>query len=108
MGEALEKQPPVQQSVHVDCPIEDAFEMFTENFEEWWPLAEGREVEKKILTWDPPNHVEFTWGDADQTVSVEFCVEADGTRVTLTHSGWEWMGVEFQRFVCEQRMLVMA
>ena len=37
MQETQEKQAPVQQSVYVDYPIERAFEMFTERFEEWWP-----------------------------------------------------------------------
>ena len=30
---------PIRQSVHVDCPPEDAFRLFTEGFGEWWPLA---------------------------------------------------------------------
>jgi hypothetical protein len=30
---------PIRQSVHVDCPVEDAFRLFTEGFADWWPLA---------------------------------------------------------------------
>ena len=122
-----EKNQPIQQSVHVDCPIEDAFRFFTERFVDWWPLdsysvtggeAETCEIEPcvggrvfertrsgeerdwgSVLVWDPPRRVEFTWnpaspGDGSQTVEVEFLVEADGTRVTLTHRGWQSSGVE--------------
>lgn len=110
-----EREPePIRQSVHVDCPIEDAFELFTGRFGEWWPQtshsmggeeAEGGAIEPfpggrvfertrsgderergRVLAWDPPRRVEFTWHEG--TVEVEFSVEADGTRVTLTHSGW--------------------
>ncbi len=123
---AKENQP-IQQSVHIDCPIEDAFRLFTEGFAEWWPLAAfsaagqesescaiepwagGRVFERtrsgeecdwgSVLVWDPPNRVEFTWNpgrldDRDQTVDVEFTVEADGTRLTLTHRGWQSAGIE--------------
>jgi len=51
-----------------------------------------------VTRWDPPGLLRFTWdpggsGDRNQTVDVEFKVEADGTRVTLTHTGWENSGV---------------
>ncbi len=124
---AKEENRPIQQSVHIDCPIEDAFRLFTERFADWWPLAAhsatggesetceiepwagGRVFERtrsgqecewgSVLVWDPPGRVEFTWnpaspGDRNQTVEVEFVVEADGTRVTLTHRGWESTRVE--------------
>ena len=39
MAEGKGKRAPIRQSVHVDCPIEDAFRLFTEGFGEWWPLA---------------------------------------------------------------------
>jgi uncharacterized protein YndB with AHSA1/START domain len=106
-----ETHEPVQQSVHVDVPVEDAFRLFTESFRDWWPGDESERsaVEDGAVTlWDPPTRIEFTWQrDGSQTVSVEFDVEADGTRVTLTHYGWETSGVArcaagFARFVCEQ------
>jgi hypothetical protein len=123
----VEENAPIQQSVHVDCPIEDAFRLFTDGFGEWWPLAShsiteeesasctiepwvgGRVFERTrsgeehrwgfVTVWEPPSRVEFTWNPGlrrndNQTVTVEFLVEADGTRVTLTHSGWQWGGVE--------------
>ena len=121
MAEEKERLAPIQQHIHVDCPIEEAFELFTDRLTEWWPLdshstsgdqAEecaiepwvgGRIFERtrsgeerewgRVLAWEPPRRVEFTWHpgwreDLRQTVEVEFCVEADGTRVTLTHHGW--------------------
>lgn len=127
MAKAEEKHVPIQQSVSVDCPIEDAFRLFAEQFAEWWPLASysmtgeeaescaiepwvgGRVFERTrsgeerewglVIAWDPPVHLEFTWhpgapGDRSQTVDVEFQVEADGTRVTLIHTGWQLAGVQ--------------
>ena len=135
MEEAKGKPEPIRQSVRVDCPIDDAFRLFTEEFAEWWPLADDGEIEPwvggrvfertrsgeerdwgSVTAWDPPGHLQLTWypgtdRDDRQTVDVEFFVEADGTRVMLTHSGWETtgtiLGLSFSKFVCEQ-MLVTA
>ena len=126
MGKSKEKPASIRQSVHIDCPIEDAFRIFTEEFAEWWPLAShsvaGEESETctiepwagglvlertrsgvehewgSVIAWDPPHLVEFTWHpgaprDDRQTVSVEFCEEGNGTRVTLIHRGWQFAGV---------------
>jgi uncharacterized protein YndB with AHSA1/START domain len=140
------KAEPVQQSVQVDCSPEYAFRLFTERFAEWWPLGEGCEIEPfeggkvlehapegqehqrgTVLTWDPPHRVEFRWHPDessgpdqtdDQTVDVVFSRQAAGTRVTLTHRGWQNAGIEicsmagsatrgFKKFVLEQ-LLVMA
>ena len=145
MGKQKEVPAPIRQSVHVDCPPEDAFRLFTEGFAKWWPLASfsvagddaehcaieprvgGKVFERtvsgeerewgSVTVWDPPGRVEFTWHpgarrDDDQTVRVDFCVEADGTRVTLIHRGWHRSGVatcasRFAQFVSEQ-LLVAA
>jgi uncharacterized protein YndB with AHSA1/START domain len=126
MPQAERKQNAIRQSVRVDCPIEDAFRLFTEAFGEWWPLAlysiradeaetcamepwvGGRVFERtrsgeqhdwgSVIEWDPPERVKFSWdpagvGDRNQTVDVEFSADADGTRVTLIHTGWETSGV---------------
>jgi hypothetical protein len=59
----------------------------------------GEEVEWGTVTsCNPPRHLRFTWdpagiGDESQTVDVDFSADADGTRVTLTHTGWEASGV---------------
>jgi len=104
MAEAKRDHEPIRQSVHVDCPIEDAFQLFTERMAEWWPVescimepcdggrvfertSNGEEIDwGTVIRWDPPRRVEFTWDRG--AVDVEFSVEADGTRVTLTHTGW--------------------
>jgi uncharacterized protein YndB with AHSA1/START domain len=139
MEKAEGKHEAIRQSVRVDCPIEDAFRLFTEGFAEWWPLASysmtgdaaencaiepwvgGRLFERtrsgeerewgSVIRWDPPQHLEFTWhpGDRSQTVDVEFQVEADGTRVTLIHTGWDAAGVpacalRFSKFICRQML----
>jgi len=142
MARAKEKHEPVRQSVHVDCAIDDAFRLFTEDFGKWWPLAShsiagdgggdcviepwvgGRVFERtrsgeesdwgEVIHWDSPERVEFTWhpgrrGDRSETVNVEFLVEADGTRVTLIHTGWDAAGVStcFARFVAEQMLVAV-
>ncbi len=110
-----EMSDPIRQSVHVDCPLEDAFRLFTERFGDWWP-GENPEIEPwrggkitennpsgeerelgTVTAWEPPRRLEFTWhpgagADRAGTVEVEFSVEADGTRVTLIHHGWHLAG----------------
>lgn len=139
---------PVRQSVHVDCPVEEAFRLFTENFSEWWPLARysvhpeeaetcvlepwpgGRIFERtrsgEEIDWgsvaesDAPHRLTFDWhpgrtSATPETVELDFRVEADGTRITVTHHHWEVSGIavsavlenSFTRFVAE-RMLVFA
>jgi uncharacterized protein YndB with AHSA1/START domain len=145
MAKAKGRPEPIRQSVRVDCPIEDAFRLFTEGFAEWWPLASysiagdaaetcaiepwvgGRVFERtqsgeerewgSVMRWDPPEHLEFTWhpgepGDGSHTVDVEFRVEADGTRVTLIHTGWDAAGVpacalRFSEFICREMLVTV-
>lgn len=89
MSEKSQTHEPVEHSVWVDCPADEAFRLFTEGFAEWWPLeehsihgedADGCEMEPwpggrifertrggeeqdwgTIVTWDPPGRLEFTW-----------------------------------------------
>ncbi len=138
MTKAEEKHAPIRQSVHVDCPIEDAFRLFVERIAEWWPLAsysltgedaESCEIEPweggkvfeltrsgeerewgSVIAWDPPRRLEFTWYPG--TVDVSFQVEADGTRVTLIHTGWQLAGAQacarcFSAFVAEQMLVAV-
>ena len=116
MESQKEKHEPVQQSVHVDCPVEDAFRLFTESFDAWWPGDEserGAVEDGSVTTWDPPNRIDFTWSrHSEQTVLVEFRVEADGTRVTLTHFGWQHSDLmscasRFGHFVSEQALVAV-
>lgn len=84
----------VQQSIHIDCPVEEAFVLFTERMGEWWPLHEGysygrnrandiflepraggRFYERfvdgdelqvgRVVACDPPHRIVFTWTTAD-------------------------------------------
>jgi hypothetical protein len=50
-----------------------------------------------VTAWEPPARVAFTWhpgreADTAQRVEVEFWTEDGGTRVRLTHTGWERFG----------------
>lgn len=125
MAETEGTNAPIRNSVQIDCPVEDAFQLFTERFAEWWPLAThslnqdeaescaiepwegGRVFERTrsgeehewgtVTRWDPPHRIEFAWHPGThaagrQRVEVEFSVNADGTRVTLTHTGWQLAG----------------
>src|SRR5579883_1138859 len=52
-----------------------------------------------VDAWEPPSHLRLHWhpggqDSAGQTVDVEFATErSGGTRVTVTHTGWETPGV---------------
>jgi uncharacterized protein YndB with AHSA1/START domain len=52
-----------------------------------------------VLVWDPPSRVAFTWhpgrpAASAQHVEVTFTPSPSGTRVSLTHTGWERLGDE--------------
>jgi hypothetical protein len=120
----------VTQSVVVDCPREDAFELFTSRIGEWWPRAQDageteiREIEPceggrvfertpsgeeaewgRVTDWDPPHRVSFA--REEEAVEVTFLTVADGTQVTVTHrmSGYA-VAMCFARFVCEAMVAV--
>jgi len=51
----------------------------------------------KVLEWDPPRRVKFTWHPGREVstagwVELRFTPVADGTRLDLTHGGWENFG----------------
>ena len=55
-----------------------------------------------VITWDPPSRVRFTWHPSQdpasaQEVEVAFLVEGAGTRLVLTHYGWEKLGAKAAR-----------
>jgi len=84
-----EKFEPVRKSVVVGCAVTDAFRLFTDEMESWWPLAthsigqedakgcyfEGREGGRiyesdsdgaihlwgTVTVWEPPSRVVFSW-----------------------------------------------
>ena len=65
----------------------------------------GQEFEwGTVLRWDPPRELTFSWypakdADTGERVTVEFVPAGDGTRVILTHTGWENSGRDV-RFTC--------
>ena len=71
------------------------------------PRAGGRIYERdrsgaehdwgEVLAWEPPHRLRYLWhlrfDRADATeVEIRFESAADGTRVSITHSGWERLG----------------
>ena len=114
---------PVTASVTVPAPPERAFEVFTARFGDWWPreytwshdVLEDIGIEPgeggvcyergphglrcdwgRVLTWDPPDRLAFTWQIGPDRVpvpdparasevAVRFLREGSGTRVELQH-----------------------
>jgi uncharacterized protein YndB with AHSA1/START domain len=60
--------------------------------------ADGRETPwGTVLAYDPPHRLAFSWvvelpAGMEQLVEIRFTAEDRGTRVELTHSGWEQLG----------------
>ncbi len=115
---------PVLRAVHVRRTPTDAFEIFTRRIGAWWPLLshglfgersgglafagdrlverslEGEEVLWGTVTaWEPGRRLALTWhpgrDDGPATaVEVVFTADDDGTRVELTHRGWDVFGAD--------------
>jgi uncharacterized protein YndB with AHSA1/START domain len=113
---------PVVVSVFVNAAPARAFEAFTAEMTNWWPLQdisiskpervvvearEGGEIYEVngdmhhhwawITAWEPPRRLAVEWKvDKDAPVSTAweatFEPEDDGTRLTLVHTGWEALG----------------
>jgi uncharacterized protein YndB with AHSA1/START domain len=60
--------------------------------------ADGRETPwGTVLAYEPPHRLAFSWivelsAGQEQLVEIRFTLEGPGTRVELTHSGWEKLG----------------
>ena len=131
----------VRKSVRVQAPVERAFSVFVEQMETWWPATHyisktpfeaifgeprigGRWYERnaageqcdwgKVLAWDPPHRVTFSWHvgpghdqpdwvcDPDPAkaseVEIRFIAEAPGTTlIELEHSKLERHGEGWQQ-----------
>lgn len=105
---------PVRHAVHVRCPVDHAFAVFTQRVDDWWPPshrrgggrvvlhpgADGRLVQEsdeggeRVLgttaAWEPPHQLAFDWhlGATAQTatrVTISFSPSGDGTDVQVLH-----------------------
>jgi hypothetical protein len=110
--------PPIHREVFVDAEPAVAFDVFTGQIGQWWPLAEngvyggqstvafeeGRLIERStdgemsvwgtVTEWAPGQAVRFTWhpgkeAEKASAVSVSFNRRGQGTLFVLEHSGWE-------------------
>jgi uncharacterized protein YndB with AHSA1/START domain len=109
--------PTIHKTVHVDVPVERAFDVFTRGWPDWWPFAthsvdQGRaEIDWRvggvvaeivgddrhewavIVEFEPPHRFAMRWRVNPEKpptdLRVTFEPAGDGTRVELTHSGWE-------------------
>ena len=107
----------IRKEIHINVPVERAFEVFTTGLNDWWPLethslakgvteidwrvgglvvevAGGQRFEwADVLEYDPPSSFLLRWrvspGKPPTELKVAFFAEGDGTRVQLTHAGWE-------------------
>lgn len=107
----------VRKAIEVAAPVEHAWEVFTARAGEWWPLethATEPSVDARIAadwigevradgstaswgsveTFEPPHRLVVSWVvNPDRTVptrlEVTFTSTETGTRVELTHGGWE-------------------
>jgi uncharacterized protein YndB with AHSA1/START domain len=117
------------QRVHVPLSPAEAFRLFTDGIQQWWPLEEGysyggeranevhlearvggRFFERfvdgdefqvgRVMVCEPPDRLLFTWRDPDWTaqteVEVTFTAEGDGTRVSLSHRGFDRLGPDWE------------
>lgn len=121
-SDSLDLIEPIRLSVQVRRDIESAFDIFTGDLTQWWPLdrfthgqgrakevildpfvggrfyerfADGEEYTVgRVVSWDRPSLVAFTWRNADWIASTEVHVrfiaeETAVTRVELEHRVWE-------------------
>ena len=107
----------IRKEIHVNVPVERAFEVFTADLQDWWPTAThsvakgvvavdwrvgGLVVETAggerfewadVLEFDPPAELRLRWRVNPEKppteLKVTFTAEGEGTRVELTHAGWE-------------------
>lgn len=99
MTDATPMIEPVRRSVHVTCAARDAFRIFIDGIDSWWPLSthsigqekavscvfEGREGGRiyethddgslhlwgTVTAWDPPTRVVFSWHPGRDAVTAQ-------------------------------------
>ncbi len=107
----------IRKTLHVDAPLEQAFDTFTRGWHAWWPMAThsigngqgqidwrvgGLATELvdgtvhewgDIVEYDPPHGFLMRWrvtpAHPPTELRLRFAADGDGTRVELTHAGWE-------------------
>jgi uncharacterized protein YndB with AHSA1/START domain len=107
----------IRKTVHVEVPVDSAFDSFTAGWHDWWPmethsiangegvidwrvggtaseLVEGKRVDwADIVEYDPPHGFTMRWrvsaGQPATELRLRFEPDGSGTRVELTHAGWE-------------------
>jgi uncharacterized protein YndB with AHSA1/START domain len=107
----------IRKEIHVKAPVERAFAVFTAGLPDWWPMethsirngvtsvdwrvggiavetvGEERFEWADVVEYDPPSSFRLRWrvnpGKPPTEVKVVFHVDGEGTRVELTHAGWE-------------------
>jgi uncharacterized protein YndB with AHSA1/START domain len=103
---------PIRLAFDVDCPVEDAFEVWTARIDQWWPNDHtvsgekdltvvleprrgGRIFERRatgiehdwgeVTIWDPPSRLGYTWHlnrDRSDATDVEVSFVAQGDAAT--------------------------
>ena len=114
---------PLHKTTTVPLSPQDAFDLFMEDLDQWWPkdrhasdlnaklfvepfkngtivevLPNGiRNVWGRIIAWEPGQYMAFTWfpnvsEDEATVVAVSFKLTQDGTKLDLTHGGFDVLG----------------
>ena len=106
----------IHKTLHVAVSPERAFDVFTNGWADWWPVAThsigageasvdwrvgGLGIELvdgvrhewlDVVEFDPPHTIGMRWRVNPESpttdLRVTFAADGDGTRVELTHSGW--------------------
>lgn len=116
----------IHKTVTIARPVEAAFRVFM-NMRAWWPRTHsyhrdrveeiglenrvgGRFYERhtdggefvigRVVAYEPPRRVVFTWQGPDMAqpteVAVTFHPDGNGTRVELVHGGWDRVGTKIE------------
>ena len=121
---------PVRRSLVVNASVEDAFDVFTEEIDTWWPRThhigradmkriaiegrvngrcytehvDGSEADwGRVLVWDPPGHLLIAW-----QVTHEWKHEADLSRCSEIEIHFRRIGGETTRVELEHRFFDRA
>jgi uncharacterized protein YndB with AHSA1/START domain len=96
----------VQQSVTVPLTPEQAFELFVDRFEEWWPKGGSHSRTRmaatgpwgRVLTIERPRRILMAW-----QLTPDFEYDADPTKQTEVEVTFEPEGAEATQVTLEQR-----